>query len=447
LDREEPWLRYDESHPLHVRIKEDGRKPAYPLVGNFPTLICAATIAGEGEVRAVAKIVFEIIDGESVNTKPVIIDPRTGEPFKNNKRVRGVMEDAGVFLGQHLGGDTIVVTEGVEDGMCAVMAGFPAVAKLNAETLERLKLPSPIKRVVLAGDNDKAGRDGVNRAAKSYHARGYAVAIVKLPEGVKDLNEMLKEHGVSVVHGVLVEAAAWEVAPGEPKNALLEFADDVQLPMKAQYLVKYLLGRGDLGVIYGPPAAGKSFLALHLAGCIALGRSFAGRRAKAAPVLYVGLEGEVGMRRRMMALKTTMVPFGKMLARMCPSVLLRQDEAGNNGEKLLIDAIANLREGSDHDVGLVVIDTLWRAMAGDDDNSAKDMGKFLARLKRIQDQTGVAILLVHHSGKDAERGMRGSSSLLGAVDVVMKVDDKVITVEKNKDGPTSVRQSAVPSLP
>jgi hypothetical protein len=74
-------------------------------------------------------------------------------------------------------------------------------------------------------------------------------------------------------------------------------------------------------------------------------------------------------------------------------------------------------------------------MAGDDENSAMDMGKFIARLKHVQEQTGVAVLLVHHSGKDADRGMRGSSSLLGAVDLVMKVDTNVIAVEKNKDGP------------
>jgi hypothetical protein len=128
--------------------------------------------------------------------------------------------------------------------------------------------------------------------------------------------------------------------------------------------------------------------------------------------------------------------FGKMLARMRIPTLLSEGDAGNAGELLLRDAIAYLREAAAQDVGLVVIDTVWRAMAGDDENSAQHMGAFVARLKRIQDATGVAILLVHHSGKEVDRGMRGSSSLLGALDLVLKVgDDKVIAVEKNKDGP------------
>jgi hypothetical protein len=453
LAREEPWLRYDDAHPLYVRVETEGGAPEYALVGRFPTLIGAATIGGEGEVQAVAKIVFRINDDGTVDPKPTLVDPRTGRPFKKNKWLRGVMENAGIFLGQHLGGDAIVITEGVEDAMCAVMAGLPAVAKMGAQSLENLELPSRAKRVILAGDNDEAGQAGVRKAAPVYHERGYTVAMAELPRGIKDLNDLLKTRGVDAVRDVLSGAAIWEPAPDEPdapsdghsekatsKDDLIEFADDVQLPTKSQYLIKHLLGRGDMAAIYGPPGVGKSFIALHVAACIAMGRPFAGRRTRAMPVLYVGLEGEAGIRRRMLGLHTTMGPFGKMLARMRTPTLFSRGDFGDAGERFLTDAIACLRECSAQDVGLVVIDTVWRAMAGDDENSAQDMGAFVARLKRIQDATGVAILLVHHSGKDVDRGMRGSSSLLGALDLMLKVgDDKVIAVEKNKDGPDGAK--------
>ena len=452
LAGEEPWLRYDEVHPLCVRVDTEGGAPEYPLVGHFPTLIGAATIAGQGEVQAVAKIVFRMNDDGTVDPKPTLIDPRTNEPFKKNKWLRGVMENAGIFLGQHLGGDAIVITEGVEDALCAVMAGLPAVAKMGAQTLESLVLPAHIKRVILAGDNDEAGQAGVRKAAPVFRERGYAIAITELPVGVKDLNALLEARGVDAIRDVLSGAAIRKPAPDEPDapsdghsesatsteqkaDVLIEFADDVQLPTKSQYLIKHLLGRGDMAAIYGPPGVGKSFIALHVAACIALGRPFAGRRTRSMPVLYVGLEGETGMRRRMLGLHKSMGAFGKMLARMRIPTLLSQGDAGNAGERLLADAIAYLREAAAQDVGLVVIDTVWRAMAGGDENSAQDMGAFVARLKRIQDATDVAILLVHHSGKDVDRGMRGSSSLLGALDLVLKVADKVIAVEKNKDGP------------
>jgi hypothetical protein len=456
LASEEPWLRDDEEHRIYVRVETENRAR---LVDQFPTLIGAATIAGQGEVQAVARIVFRINDDGTVDRKPILIDPKTGKPFKKNKWLRGVMESAGIFLGQHLGGDAIVITEGVEDAMCAVMAGLPAVAKMGAQSLENVKLPPEIKRIILAGDNDDAGQAGVRKAAPVYHERGYAVAITELPEGVKDLNALLEAGGVDAVRDVLSGAANWKPAPDErdassdghsesatskeqKADVLIEFADDVQLPTKSQYLIKHLLGRGDMAAIYGLPAVGKSFIALHVAACIALGRPFAGRRTRAMPVLYVGLEGEAGIRRRMLGLHKSMGAFGKMLARMRIPALLSEGDAGNAGELLLRDAIAYLREAAAQDVGLVVIDTVWRAMAGGDENSARDMGAFVARLKRIQDATGVAILLVHHSGKDVDRGMRGSSSLLGALDLLLKVgDDKVIAVEKNKDGPDGAQIS------
>jgi hypothetical protein len=72
------------------------------------------------------------------------------------------------------------------------------------------------------------------------------------------------------------------------------------------------------------------------------------------------------------------------------------------------------------------------------ENDAKDTGIVLSKCRRIRDATGGAILLIHHSGKDADKGMRGSSSLLGAADVVLRVaevgDGRSVRVEKNRDG-------------
>jgi DNA primase len=144
-----------------------------------------------------------------------------------------------------------------------VLAGYPAVAKLSAQNLEKLKLPSHVKRVILAGDNDDAGQAGVKKAAKAFSERGLTVAIAALPEGVKDLNDVLRAQGAEAVCRLLAEAAPWKPATEQPENEgaaknatkedeadpLIEFADDVELPLKAQYLIKTLLGRGDFGVM------------------------------------------------------------------------------------------------------------------------------------------------------------------------------------------------------
>jgi hypothetical protein len=66
--------------------------------------------------------------------------------------------------------------------------------------------------------------------------------------------------------------------------------------------------------------------------------------------------------------------------------------------------------------GMIVIDTLNRHFGPGDENSSQDMTRFVQAIDAIRHATRAHICIVHHSGKDAEKGARGSSALLGAVD-------------------------------
>ena len=57
-------------------------------------------------------------------------------------------------------------------------------------------------------------------------------------------------------------------------------------------LLKGVLHRGQVGIVYGPSGAGKTFAVLNLSYHLAHGRDWYGHRVKQAPVLYVGLEGQ-----------------------------------------------------------------------------------------------------------------------------------------------------------
>jgi hypothetical protein len=108
---------------------------------------------------------------------------------------------------------------------------------------------------------------------------------------------------------------------------------------------------------------------------------------------------------------------------------------GSRGVELIARAVAHLAELSGEPVGLIIIDTLARAMAGDDENSSQDMTAFMARMDELVRLTGAAVLVVHHPGKDESRGMRGSYALLGAVDTVIKIEkNRHIEIEKARDG-------------
>jgi hypothetical protein len=48
----------------------------------------------------------------------------------------------------------------------------------------------------------------------------------------------------------------------------------------------------------------------------------------------------------------------------------------------------------------------------------------VTNIQRIRDETRTAVLMVHHSGKDEAKGMRGHSALLGALDAELAVEGK-----------------------
>jgi hypothetical protein len=106
-----------------------------------------------------------------------------------------------------------------------------------------------------------------------------------------------------------------------------------------------------------------------------------------------------------------------------------------NAEDLteLSAAIASL----DLDGGLLIIDTLNRAAMGADENSAVDMGDIIAACKALQTQTRGMVMLIHHTGKDLSKGLRGHSSLFAALDAAIEVtrndDRREWRVAKSKD--------------
>ena len=67
------------------------------------------------------------------------------------------------------------------------------------------------------------------------------------------------------------------------------------------------------------------------------------------------------------------------------------------------------------------IDTLNQAAPGMDENSSEAMGEAIAAIKSIQAELGGLAMLVHHTGKDAARGLRGHSSLHAALDAAIEV--------------------------
>jgi len=204
-----------------------------------------------------------------------------------------------------------------------------------------------------------------------------------------------------------------------------------------QWLADSLLTRHGFSVMYGKPGCGKTFVALDLALSVASGRDFHDMPTKQGAVLYIAGEGVGGLGKRVKAWINNR--GGGCVEHELPFYILPTavNLAAPADLQTLLSTIDQLSEESGSNFSLVVVDTVARALLGADENSATDIGKFVAACDTIKEHTAAAVLGIHHSGKDGAKGMRGSSALLGAVDTSIQVkrSDGVVTLvtEKQKD--------------
>ncbi|WP_281978552.1 AAA family ATPase [Pseudorhizobium flavum] len=245
----------------------------------------------------------------------------------------------------------------------------------------------------------------------------------------------LGEDGLAETQEALAKAG--EKAKGARRRLpVVSFADAIAnaLDAGAEPLIEGVLDQGTVAVLYGPSNTGKSFVAYDISGAIASGGEWNGRKTTQGAVLYLATEGGKASFKRLLALaKFHCLPPETAIHVVPCSVDLfdpRADVGSVVGEAKALAADADLP------VRLVVVDTLARAMAGGDENSGKDMGQLVHNIDAIKDATGATVLIVHHTGKDAARGMRGHSSLLAAIDtdfeIVPEGNTKVATFRNHK---------------
>lgn len=206
------------------------------------------------------------------------------------------------------------------------------------------------------------------------------------------------------------------------------WADDVRIDLDEIDLVAELLPTEGLTVEYGPSGCGKTFLSVDLACHVAAGRPWYERAVTAGPVIYVAAEAPASVEKRVTAWKWRHEVTRLDLAIVQSSVDLL------SGDAEAIVAVGKSIEAERGRVALVVIDTLARAMVGNE-NAPEDMGAFVAGCGAIREALNCHVLVVHHCGKDEARGARGHSSLRAATDIELEVaegEDGIRTAKVTK---------------
>ena len=188
-------------------------------------------------------------------------------------------------------------------------------------------------------------------------------------------------------------------------------------------IVSGLLFRSSIAAIYGASHTGKTLLASGLSSCISRGVPFGDLGVRRGPVMYLNAESSTDFNKRYRAeLETAGVEE-------MPSFKVRHgafDVRDPIERETLIRVLPKVF-GDKHYPPLFIFDTFAQHLSGVpgeaiDENSAKDIGKYIYGLRDISERTGGTILLIAHSGKDATKGIRGSSALKGALDTEIMVE-------------------------
>jgi putative DNA primase/helicase len=422
------WSRCEAATPGHAYIEDKGATDA-PLDG-LRVVPAGDPLRIMGESMAGALVVPVLRPDGELASLQFITAGETAKRLKAKEKptklnLPGASVDGWFTVGDLLPGGVAYLCEGIGTAWAAWKAtDCAAVVCFGAGNMgkvaQALRLQDSDAHLVLCPDVGK-------EAQAQTIAAAVGGAVATMPEGWpnnSDLHDLGQRDGFDVVALLLDKS---EVPPKrEPRFKLLTCDQLRDLPPLAWCVRGVLPARG-LAAIGGPSGSGKSFLAFDMAAAIAGGWRWFGQRVEAAPVIYAALEGEAGYKMRAQAWET------------------HHCKALPDGLRLMLDTF-KLTEAQDVDDlaavvpagAVVIIDTLNRAAPESDENSSRDMGLILEAAKRLQTLTRGLVVLVHHTGKDESKGLRGHSSLFAALDAVVTVsrngERREWKMGKSKDG-------------
>lgn len=361
--------------------------------------------------------------------------------------------EGGHFLvGVDDGASPIIFAEGYSTAATLHEAtGLPVVVTLNTSNMAHVGRWASHKYagrdMIVAGDDDwhlvshpkvqrNVGKDTAQAMAKAIGGRLAMPDMFGLvTDGGDDFNDMAREYGLEAVAEVIRITADSPVQQVSGEDLLpFEWFDQIDAQLEANWLVDDLIPSNGLCLVYGHPGCGKSFFALDMAMHVAKGVPWRDRDVTQGLVVYVGAEGQRGLRQRVAAFRqhygVTELPFV-----LIPVEVNLLDADGD--WKKVVETIQAVSTRYDLPVGMVVVDTLARTFGGGDEIGS-DMVAYVNNMGRIQAAFQCTTMVIHHRPKDsANETPRGHGSLWGACDTIILVEDlggiKKAKVTKQKD--------------
>jgi hypothetical protein len=281
------------------------------------------------------------------------------------------------------------------------------------------------KHVTIFPDNDEVGKCHAYQVATSISTYALDVRIVELPGlGERgDVSDYLERNSAEDLLKEIRKTAHWKPEKG---NLLIDAPNFLTtVSPEIDWLVDGVIQRGANGFICAAPKVGKSWLAVDLALCLALGLPWAGFAVRQpARVALITREDNPSLTRWRMdrLLNGKNRTRGDFEDRLYvnsreQSPAFRLDESG-----LFLPMIAELKAVQPE---FAILD-VFNILHGADENDNTEMRQVLEELNRLQREVGCAICVVHHFNKTLEgtltQRLRGAGAIAGWAEWLVGVE-------------------------
>jgi AAA domain len=215
---------------------------------------------------------------------------------------------------------------------------------------------------------------------------------------------------------------------------------EINLSGFKRWIIKGVFARGEFSYWIAPPGKLKSALMAEVAIHAATGWDWRGHRNKGpCAVVYFALERGDLVEHRLAAYRAR-YGLGELPIAVVSRTINLMDPAC---VARIIATIRAVEARFGMPVGLIIFDTLAKGInaGGGDEDKAKDKGRACAHLRQVQDDVDTHVAAVGHTGKDEERGARGSNIDLADADIQIQIRGDVIKIAdkvKMNDGATGI---------
>jgi putative DNA primase/helicase len=313
----------------------------------------------------------------------------------------------------------LIIGEGVETTLSAMqLASLPGIAALSATNMPAVKVPQ-CKGVIIAADNDEAGRKAASQLADNLRYGGRPVQIAFPPIEGADWNDVLLQSPNS---GADWQAAV-EAGTQQTDAGLITALDEAEFLgltfPKRDLLLRPWLPQPSLCMIHAQRGEGKTWFALSVGKALANGEDLLGwpctRRAR---VLYV--DGELPgdfLQQRISKFRRSQLGLFHVLCR--DTFLLKKQAMPDLGDAEDRDELDRIIRQCQPDV--VILDSISTLVRSGVENEAESWAPIQDWLMQHR-WGGRTIILVHHEGKNKKP--RGSSKREDVLDTMIRLAKK-----------------------